>query len=561
MRVRKGVQLVAGAALLSMVAAACGGGDVGATKTEGPAAGTGARADGTVFIRGCEPQNPIVPGNINETCGGKVADALFTGLREYNPDTAQPEDAMAESIQTTDNKTFTIKIKQGWKFHDGTEVKAKNFVDAWNFTAYSPNAQLGSYWFADVKGYDKVSTTDPDGEEGPKKAPTPATDKLEGLKVVDDYTFTVELKAPQAIWPFKVGYTTFSPLPDAFFSSTPAEFGKKPVGNGPFKFESWQNNVQITVATNADYPGERKSKVKKIVYKMYQDDNAAYADLISNNLDFLEVVPPSALTGDKWKTDLGDRAISGEQGVIQTLTFPLYNKEFGGNADFRKAISLSIDRVTITDKIFNKGRVPVDGWSIPLVNGYKAGACAGFCTFDPAKAKEHLAKSKAAGYNPPAEYPLWYNGDSAHKEWTEAACNSINQALEVKWCVARPMPTFDELRDAVTSRKIKGMFRTGWQMDYPHLENFLTPLYETGASSNDGEYSNKEFDAKLDQADQTTDPTAATTLYQEAEALLAEDLPAIPLWYYGLQAGYSTHVKNVKVTPFGELDPTSIEIK
>lgn len=558
MRVTKGAKIAAGSALLALGVAACGGGGGGSGSETNPRA-----ADGTVYIRGCEPQTGLVPGNINETCGGTIADFIYSKLVKYNSDTAAPELDQAESIETTDNRVWTIKLKPGLKWSDGTPVTAKNYVDAWNYTAYSPNQQIGAPWFADIEGFEDVYTEDPDGPDGPKEAPTPKSDKMSGLEVIDELTFKVTLKAPQAVFRTKLGYSTFSALPEAFFKD-PKGFAQNPISNGPFKFVKWDHNKEIVVEANPDYHGAEKPKVKRIVYRMYQNDDAAYADLLSNNLDFTELIPPSALAGDKWKSDLGDRAIEGQQGVIQTITFPLYDKEYGGNADFRKAISLAIDRKTITEKIFNKGRTPIDGWVSPIVEGYKPGACGEFCTYDPAKAREYLAKAKAAGYTPPKEFPLWYNGDSAHKEWVDAVANSINQALGPDagfTVVGKATPTFAELRDLVTQRKIKGMFRTGWQMDYPHIENFLNPLYKTGASSNDGDYSNKALDAKLSEADRETDPAKSLALYQEAEAMLAEDMPAIPLWSYGLQAGTSKWVTGVKVTPFGVLDPLSIAIK
>ncbi len=145
---------------------------------------------------------------------------------------------VAESIDTTDSKVYTIKIKAGTKFHDGTEVKAKNFVDAWNWAAYSPNGAQNSSFFSDIAGFADVQSLDPD-EDGPKKAPTPKADKMSGLEVVDDQTFKVTLNAPFSIFPVKLGYSAFVPLPDAFFSSTPEAFGKQPIGNGPVKFVSW----------------------------------------------------------------------------------------------------------------------------------------------------------------------------------------------------------------------------------------------------------------------------------------------------------------------------------
>ncbi|MQA93677.1 MAG: ABC transporter substrate-binding protein [Streptosporangiales bacterium] len=537
---------------LALLATGCAGGGGGQTSGGGPG--------GSIAIRGCEPENPLIPGDTGETCGGKVVDSLFTGLVEYNPDTAKPENAVAESIETEDNKKFTVKLKQGWKFHDGTEVKAHNFVDAWNYTANSANALAQGFWFEQFAGFEDVYTEDPDGEEGPKKAPKPAKDKLSGLEVVDDHTFTIELTAPFPVLPSKLGYTVFSPLPDSFFKD-PEAFGKKPVGNGPFKFNSWTNHAKIVVDRNDQYGGAKKAKVKTIEFRMYKDDNSAYSDLISDNLDFTEQIPTSALTGDKWKSDLGERAIEGEQGVLQAISFPMYDERFQ-NKDLRHAISLAIDRKTITEKIFSGGRTPATGWVSPVVEGYKPGACGKWCNFNAAEANALMDKAIAAGWKSGDELPMYYNGDADHKPWTDALCAGLNQVLQGKVkCTPKPFPTFAEFRTEVDDRKMDGIFRSGWQMDFPHIENFLTPLYKTGAPSNDGEWSNKAFDAKVEEADQEQDPAASIAAYQEAEAMMAEEMPAVPCWYYGLQAGYSTKVTNVKVTPFGELDVYSIDTK
>ena len=95
---------------------------------------------------------------------------------------------------------------------------------------------------------------------------------------------------------------------------------------------------------------------------------------------------------------------------------------------------------------------------------------------------------------------------------------------------------------------------------YPSIENFLVPIYATGASSNDGDYSNPDFDAKLQEAAEATDPDEAISLYQEAEAMLAEDLPAIPLWNYSVIAGHSTNIATLKITPFSTIDVLSLEL-
>lgn len=219
---RKGrlAALVAVPMAVAMLASACGGG------------GSASGEDGIVTLDWGEPENPLVPGNTTEENGGFIIDALFTGLVEYRASDLKVENAVAESITTTDNTNFTIKLKPGWTFHDGTPVKAKNFVDAWNYTAYGPNGFQGASFFEQVDGYDVVHPKDPDGEAGPASPPTPPTKEMSGLKVVDDNTFTVKLKSPFTIFPVVLGYSAYKPLPDSFFAD-PKKFEDHPIGNGP----------------------------------------------------------------------------------------------------------------------------------------------------------------------------------------------------------------------------------------------------------------------------------------------------------------------------------------
>ena len=83
--------------------------------------------------------------------------------------------------------------------------------------------------------------------------------------------------------------------------------------------------------------------------------------------------------------------------------------------------------------------------------------------------------------------------------WAEAACNSIKNTLGME-CVASITPDFSHPANQIDARELKGIFRSGWQMDYPSIENFLAPIYGTGAGSNYTEYNNKKFDAKLAEA-------------------------------------------------------------
>ncbi len=91
---------------------------------------------------------------------------------------------------------------------------------------------------------------------------------MSGLKVVNDYTFTVALKNPAIDFKLGLGFTPFKPLPDVAFKDIKA-FGENPVGNGPYKLQSWQHNVQATLVPDDQYPGTNKAKNKGLVFKFY----------------------------------------------------------------------------------------------------------------------------------------------------------------------------------------------------------------------------------------------------------------------------------------------------
>ena len=549
---RKGA--VVSAVALALVASACGGDDDdsgGGTGDETSGAATGA-----VTVYGCTPENPFIPTNTNETCGGDVLDAITAKLVRYDATTAEPIMNVAESIESDDATNWTVKLKPGWKFHDGTDVTADSFVKAWNWASYGPNAQLNSYFFDPIEGYADLQSEDPDGEEGPQTAPEPAATEMSGLKVVSPTEFTIKTSAPTSNLPVRLGYTAFSPLPESFFADNGAAFGANPIGAGPYKFVSYTEGDSMKLEANADYAGENKPQIQDLTFKIYQELDAAYVDLVAGNLDVLDTIPPSALAGDKFRTDLGDRVVEQASGTIQTMTFPTYADAQLANPEIRKAISQAIDRETIVKNVFAGSRIPAGGFVSPIVDGYKEGVCGDSCVFDADKAKAAL--DAAGGFT--GTLTIGYNADGGHKEWVDATCISITNALGID-CQGKPYVDFATFRADINDRKMTGAFRTGWQMDYPSIENFLAPIYGTDAGSNDGPYSNPEFDQLLTEAAAAPSTEEANTIYQDAEAILVEDFPAIPLWYVKTVGGYSENVNAVQFNPFGVPDWTSITVK
>jgi len=524
------VTAAAGAACLALVLSACGGSSTKTTAT--PAANGG----GIILAAGTEPQNPLLPANTNEVGGGLIMKLLFEGLVNYDGQ-GKPINQVAESIDTTDSQTFTIKIKPGWKFTNGEAINAKSFVDAWNFGALIDNAQLNAYFFEPIDGYKEVH---PDAEGAKATAKT-----MKGLAVVDETTFTVKLASPQASFPARLGYTAFYPLPQSAYKNIKA-FGDHPIGNGSYMLDgNWVHNVSIKVKKNPGYKGTLVAKNAGVDVKVYTDQNASYTDLLANNVDVVAQIPDNALAS--FKSDLGDRAINQPAGIFQSFTFPLYQPEWKTPASkqVRQAISMAINRKQITDSIFQGTRTPATDFSSPVVQGYSKDICGEFCTYDPAKAKALLAK--AGGFTGKLE--IAYNADGGHKAWVDATCNSIKNALAID-CAGKSYPDFKSLRDPITKGTMKTAFRTGWQMDYPALENFLAPIYAKGAGSNDGHYDNPAFDALLKQADKAKTPEEGIKIDQDAEKLLLTDMPVVPLWYSNTTGGYSEKVSNVKFDVF-----------
>lgn len=133
MRGAKSAKWVAVAAVVALGATACGGGGDGGSSSKG-------KGDGVISVEIGEPQNGLVPSNTYETEGGQVIGALFTGLTKLDADN-KIVNAMAQSVESPDNKVWTIKLKSGYTFHNGEKVTAQSFVDAWNYGANQTNAQ------------------------------------------------------------------------------------------------------------------------------------------------------------------------------------------------------------------------------------------------------------------------------------------------------------------------------------------------------------------------------------------------------------------------------------
>lgn len=521
------------------------------TETEAAAAG-----GGTFSVYICEPES-LVPTNTNETCGSEVLNAIYSGLVTYDLETNEAlwgdDDprAMAADITSEDNVTWTITLKEGWTFHDGEPVTAQSFVDAWNFGALSTNAQGNNYFLTSVLnavGYEDLQgETDDEGNV----VSEPAATEMSGLTAVDDTTIEVELNEPFAGFPTILGYTAYYPAHPSMIED-PEAFNEQPIGNGPFMMDGpWEHDVAINTVRYEDYAGE-PAAAEGVEFRIYADLATAYNDLLAGSLDVMDSIPPEQI--GTAPDEFGDRFIETPSSSFTYVGFPIYDERFA-DPNLRKAFSMAIDREGIISAIFNDTLRPADAIVSPVVDGYREGACGESCTFDPATAATML--EEAGGWEGPLT--LWFNSGAGHEEWMEAVANQLRQNLGIQDIQFESLQFADYL-GRLDNQEITGPFRLGWVMDYPLSVNYIGPLHTTDGSSNLTGYSNPEVDELVDQGLTADTIEEGIELWQQAEDLILEDLPIIPMWFAQNQGAYSENIEGATVDAFDNVNTADITV-
>lgn len=499
----------------------------GATTTESTAAEAPAGDVEALNVYACEPQF-MVPTNTNESCGSEILSVVFAPLVAIDKDNKvvygdKDENTVAAEITSNDDASvFTIKLKEGFTFHNGEKVDAESYVRAWNYGANPENAQNNSDFFKQIKGYQDMQD---------KKAT-----ELVGLKAVDAQTLEVTLEAPFSAFPTTLGYTAFYPMPKVALDDMDA-YNEAPIGNGPFKIEgTWEHNQAINTVRYDDYPGT-KSDFPGINFQIMADLNTAYNELRAGNLDVMEDLPP-----EQFSTfgELGDNYIEGPSSNFTFLAYPMYVDAFK-EKKFRQALSMAIDRKAIAENIWNGARTPADDYVSPVIDGYREGACK-YCDYKPEEAKKLF--EEAGGFDGTLE--VWFNSGAGHEEWVEAVANSWKQVLGIKDVKFESM-IFADYLNKLEEKSVQGIYRLGWVADYPVMENYLGPILGSSGSSNYTTYSNKEVDDLLAQGNRAKTLEEAVKLYQQADDIVLEDMPLIPIVFGKKQSGVSDKVTNYSI--------------
>ena len=542
MPVKSPRKMAAAVAAIALSAAGCSGGSSDDTET----------ASNSVVIGIVEPES-LIPSNTIESYGSSVLASLFYPLVRLDAKN-QPFPVAAQSItHDKTNRVWTIKLRREFTFSNGEPVTADSYIDAWNFGAYGPNAQNASYFYSRIDGYAAMQSVDPD-DDGPKRAPEPRAKKLSGLKKINDLAFTVTLSSGFAGWQSVLGHDAFLPLPKAAFKAgnTLADgFAEAPIGNGPFKIKGrWEHDSRIQVEKVAGFKGT-VPKVDAITWKIYRNLRAQYADLVAGNLDVGTRIPVESLASAAG--DLGDRLRRSPNSAFAFVGFPTSEKQFA-DPRVRRALSMAINRQEMTDQIFLGSETPAYSFVSPVVTGYRPDTCGANCAYDPVRAKQLY--TQAGG---PGDIKITYNADGGHQAWVDAMCGQITASLGVT-CTGSAAPRFADLLAKVKNKEPVGLIRLAWMMDYPLMENYLGPLYSTDGSSNYDGYSNPAFDSLVREGSEAPTNAQAIKKWQQAEDILAQDMPVIPLRYGQNVFGHSEKVTNVTMDVFSRVDIYKIEM-
>lgn len=266
-------------AALSIVALLAGCGSVEAKDSQQEVTS----ADKVVSVNITEPSNGLLPSDTSDMAGWKIVSQLYDGLVTFD---AEGNETLveAESITPNDDASeYTIALKPNLAFSNGEKITADTYAKSWSFAANAANGQVGASIFEDIQGYDELQDA-----SGSKTA------QLSGLTVVDDTTLKVKLKASNSAFLYKIGDIAFLPMPSEVIKN-PKEYGQKPIGNGPYKLKAYKSGEEIILEKDDSYKGPREVKNAGIDFKVYQSLDAAYSDLLADNLDVLDAIPTSAL--------------------------------------------------------------------------------------------------------------------------------------------------------------------------------------------------------------------------------------------------------------------------
>ncbi|MFH1834398.1 MAG: peptide ABC transporter substrate-binding protein [bacterium] len=507
--------LVVVLAMAATAVGACGDDDTGATTPGG-----GKAVEGGIFNFYINEPAFIDPVNGQESEGIQVINSVFDSLVAFDPLTSALLPAAAESWEANaDASVWTFKLADQ-KFHNGRDVTAADFKYAWERICNPVNEGEIAYHLAAVKGFEAMQ----DG----------TAMELEGVKAIDDKTLEVTLQYPFGDFEYVVGHASLGPVPKEEVDKDPAAFADMPIGNGPFKMAGpWQHDQLIQVVRFDDYYGQ-KAYLDGVDFKIFKDEETAFLEFKAGNLDFTyipsgQVVASKAEYGDSadgWTVEPGKQVLTGAEIATYYCVFNVED-EVLANADLRRAISLAINRQAIVDTVYEGVRKPATGIVPPGIAGFLPDQWP-YSKYDVEQAKQMLEKAGYPGGEGLPELRVGFNTGVGHEDvfalvQADLKAIGINTKLEgVEWA---------QWLDQMDAKDFQ-LGRLGWSSDYPIMDNWIAPLFQSDSLDNHSFYGNPVVDQGILDARQIVDTDTRIAKYQEMERTIGEDAPVAPMVFY-----------------------------
>jgi len=503
-------------ALALILAALLGGGC-----KEGETAVDKATREGILLLGNGDEPKALDPHLVSSVGDSNIMRALFEGLVAYHPsEDSTHAPGVAERWESNEDASeWTFYLRDDAKWSNGDPVTAGDFVYAYKRILHpdigSPYASM-LHLLKNGEQFNRAEIGD---------------FAQVGVKAPDPHTLVCTLKEPALYFPDLVKHTTWLPVHQPTiekFGSMTDQFTlwQRPgnhVGNGPFKLKSWRINGAVKVVPNPHYWDRETVKLNGIVFYPVANNFTEERAFRDGLLHKTYIIPPDLIEFHKANnpelTKLDPYA--GVYFYRCNVTKPPLD-----NKSLRRALAFAVDRETIVKYVSLAGEQPAHGVVPPTEGGYQP---FDGVRFDLEKAKAYL---KEAGYDSGADVPefqILINTSESHKAIAAAVQDMWKKHLGIEkvtignqeWKVYQT--TLREMRYQCA--------RSGWIGDYIDPSTFLT-MWRTGDDNNQTGWGNPDFDRLLTEAAHQTDPEKRFAKFQEAEAILLDELPLIPIYWY-----------------------------
>lgn len=541
------------------VLAACGNSNTGTENAGNTNTGTNTAANNgseaptapsgdQVFRMNLTSEPPTLdPALMQDNVSGTVANGIFEGLTKDDKE-GKTVEGMAESWQVSeDGKTYTFKIRQDSKWSTGNPVTAHDFEFSWKRTL-DPKATTPApyaYQLFYIQGAEEYNT---------------GKGKIEdvGVKAIDDYTLEVKLKNPTTYFLSLLNFYTYFPVDkvavekDAKWANEAATFSS----NGPFKLTGWEHSNKVTIEKNENYYGNADVKLAKVEFSMIADSNTELNMFNTQALDWAGkptgTIPAPQV--DKFRKENKAELQIKDSASSYYYIFNQSKKPFN-NEKVRKALSMSIDRQLLIDRVVLGGQKPAFGFVPPVITGAEKGfreeTQQTYFEENVEEAKKLLEEGlKEEGLSAFPATTLIYNTSDSHAKIATAITEMWKQNLgiEVKTEV-QEWKVFLQNRTSLNY----DIARAGWGADYNDAMTFLD-LYITGSGNNDIGQKNEAYDKLIKDAYASADKAERIKLLAQAEKMLMDTAAVMPVYYDTSVSLVQPYVKDVLMTYNGNIN-------